>query len=55
MDNEFLIEASLVEVVDKEWAKDSLPTDDILGSIHTTNFVHFCMNFILYFHYSFSS
>jgi hypothetical protein len=32
MDNEFLMEASLVEVVDKEWAKDSLPTDDIAVS-----------------------
>ena len=32
MDNEFLMEARLVEVVDKEWAKDSLPTDDIAVS-----------------------
>lgn len=32
MDNEFLMEASLVEVVDKEWVKDSLPTDDIAVS-----------------------
>lgn len=32
MDNEFLMEATLVEVVDKEWAKDSLPTDDIAVS-----------------------
>lgn len=32
MDNGFLIEASLVEIIDKEWAKDSLPSDDIAVS-----------------------
>lgn len=29
MDNEYLMDNILVEVVDKEWAKDSLPSDDI--------------------------
>lgn len=29
MDNEYLMDSILVEVVDKEWAKDSLPSDDI--------------------------
>lgn len=29
MDNEYLMESNLVEVIDKDWAKDSLPADDI--------------------------
>lgn len=29
MDNEYLMESHLVEVVDKDWAKDSLPADEI--------------------------
>lgn len=32
MDNEYLMESHLVEVIDKDWAKDSLPADDIAVS-----------------------
>lgn len=32
MDNEYLMESNLVEVIDKDWAKDSLPADDIAVS-----------------------
>lgn len=40
MDNEYLMESHLVEVIDKDWAKDSLPADDI--AVSQIFFVYLC-------------
>ena len=43
MDNEYLMESSLVEVIDKEWARDSLPADDIAVNYF---YSYYCNSFI---------